>query len=122
MALEGRLDIRESIEASGDLSTNQYQFVTIDGNGQLALAGAGAGPAFVLVDKPDAAGVEGTVILIGKTKVEAGGTVSAGDFVTPDASGLAVVSSTGDNVAGIALEDAASGELFKMRAVAGGTT
>jgi len=119
MALEGRIDIRETFPASTDLSTNQYHFVTIDGSGQLALAGAGA-RAFVLVDKPDAAGETGTVIVVGKTKVVAGGTISAGNNVTPDASGEAVVAATGDEICGIAMEDAAAGELCQVLVVNGG--
>lgn len=117
MGLEGMLTIRGSFPASGDLSADQYKLVVFDATPELALAGAGAG-GFVLVDKPDAQGVNGTVILAGKAKVTAGGAVSAGDPVTSDASGLAVTAApgAGSNVtlAGYALEDAASGDVFQI--------
>lgn len=135
MALEGLLDIRESIPASGDLS-NSYRFYTIDGNGELAVPSAGD-LAFVSPDAADAdnQGEEVAIIIVGKTKVEAGATISKGDQIATDGSGTAAVATAasvdtttsngsedvaGDQVLGIALEDASSGELFKMLAVSGG--
>lgn len=117
MGLEGLLQIRESAPASADLSAAQYKFVVFDATPELALAGAGAGPAFVLLDKPNAQGVEGTILLVGKGKVTAGGAINAGQLITPDASGNAVAAVAGNMVAGIALEDAASGDVFKFLAV-----
>lgn len=121
MALSGRHQIREAIPGSGDLSANGYLFHSIDGSGQLALPSAGA-IAFVLVNAPDvtAAGEEGTVVLVGKVKVTAGGTISAGDQIATDGSGNAVTATTGDNVLGVALQDASSGDLFKMLVTVGG--
>lgn len=121
MALEGLLQIRDSQPASADLSAHQFKFVVFDATPELALAGATAGPAFLLLDKPNAQGVEGAILLMGKGKCIAGGTIAAGDYITPDASGLAVAAApaTGvnDEVCGIALEDAVSGDLFKFNAV-----
>ncbi|MDT8286285.1 MAG: DUF2190 family protein, partial [Elusimicrobiales bacterium] len=78
-----------------------------------------------LVDTPNAAGVNGTIILAGKTKVIAGGAISAGDPVTSDASGLAVAAApaVGANagVVGFALEDAVAGDLVKILASPGST-
>lgn len=122
MALSGRLQIRESIEGSGDLSSNDHLLHTIDVNGQLALPTAGD-IAFVLVNAADvtAQGEEGTVTLVGKEKVVAGESIAAGDRIAANGSGQAVTAATsGDAVVGIALEDAASGELFKMLVTVGG--
>lgn len=117
MGLEGLLQIRESAPASTDLSAAQYKFVVFDGTPELALAGAGAGPAFVLLDKPSAQGEEGAILLVGKGKVTAGGSIDAGALIAPDGNGDAVAAAAGDMIAGIALEDAADGDVFKFLAV-----
>ena len=121
MATTGRVDLRASFPASTNLSSHQFKLVVLNATPELALAGATAGPAFVLIDKPNAQLVNGTVILAGKTKVIAGGAVNAGDYITPDAAGLAVVAApaTGvnDEVCGIALEDAATTDKFSILAV-----
>lgn len=121
MGLEGLLQIRDSQPASADLSADQYKFVVFDATPELALAGATAGPAFVLLDKPNAQGVEGTILLMGKGKCIAGAAIAAGDYITPDAAGLAAVAApaTGvnDEVCGIALEDAATSDVFKFMVV-----
>lgn len=117
MALEGLLQIRHSYPASADLSAAQYKFVVFDATPELALAGAGAGPAFCLLDKPDAQGENGTILLVGKGKVTAGAAVNAGDLITPDANGDAVTAVAGDMVAGVALDDAVDGDVFTFLAV-----
>jgi len=118
MALEGLLQIRDSQPASADLSSHQYKIVNFDGSGELQLAATQGAGGFVLLDKPNAAGVEGTILLAGKGKVIAGGTIAKGDFITNTVTtGLAETAATGDVVVCVALEDAASGDLFKFLAV-----
>lgn len=134
MAQEGLLQIRDSFDASTDLSSNQYHFVNLDGSDELQLAGDGE-QGFVLVNKPDAQGKQGTVILVGKAKVVAGGSINALDNVASDANGEAVTATNatvdtttstsaqdvaGDQVNAIALEGASSGDVFKVLVVAGG--
>lgn len=120
MAKEGLLQIRHTRPASADLSSNpNFIFANFDASGDLQIAGAGE-KAYVLRDTKDlgAAGENGTIVLMGKTKVVAGGAVSVGDEVTPDANGKAVTATaasvdtttsnasedvSGDQVCGIAL-------------------
>lgn len=97
------LDI--TLQASGDLSTKQYRFVTIDSNGQIAVATRGALCAGVLQNKPGAAGRAGTVRPLGVTKICFGGTVAPGNPIVSDANGLAVTAASADNAyMGICLE------------------
>lgn len=120
MALEGMLTIRESVPASADLSSHQYKIVVYDGSGELALAATAGSGGFVLLDKPDAQGVNGTILLAGKGKVIAGDTVSAGDFLSNEVTtGHAVTATTGQAVIGVALEDGVDGQLIKFLAVPG---
>lgn len=119
MAFSGLVQLLDTQPASADLSAHQFKLVLMNATPELALAGATLGPAFVLQDKPNAQGVNGTILLGGKGKVIIGAAVSAGDFLTSDAAGLAVTAApaagVNDEVFGIALEDGAnSGELIKF--------
>lgn len=104
------------VEASADLSADQFKLVIIDSNGQAALAGAGVAVDGVLQNKPSAQGQAATVWGVGSvSKVVAGAAVAAGAAVTPDASGLAVTAASGDYILGRALEAAtASGDLIAV--------
>lgn len=104
-----------SLEASGDLSASQFRFVTADANGQAAVAGAGVPTIGVLQDKPSAAGIAGEIMGDGITKVVAGAAVTAGAQVMSDATGRAVTATTGNHIAGQALETAANaGEIISV--------
>lgn len=104
-----------TLEASGDLSTKQYHFMVIDSSGQIAAAGAGAAIDGVLQDEPDAAGIASQVGFSGVTKVNAAEAIVAGDDITPDSAGKAVVAATGDVIAGKATSGASgSGFIFSM--------
>lgn len=120
MALEGMLTIRESVPASADLSSHQYKIVVYDSNERLALAATGGSGGFILLDKPDALGVNGTILLAGKGKVIAGAAVAAGEFLSNEVTtGHAIPAITGDAVVGVALEDGVDGQLIKVLAVPG---
>ncbi|MCC8945994.1 DUF2190 family protein [Bradyrhizobium sp. Arg62] len=100
--------------ASGDLSTKQYRFVTIDSNGNVAVATRGALAIGVLQDAPAALGracrvraVSGTM-----TKVVLGGTVTKGQAGVSDANGAAVNAASSDNAyMGFFQEAGASGDI-----------
>lgn len=97
-----------TVEASGDLSSSQFLFVTIDSNGQAAVAGDGVVVVGVLQDKPAAQGRACSIYGSGSiSKVKAGAAVAAGAKVSSDAAGKAVTAASGEYIAGIAL-DAAS--------------
>lgn len=60
------------------------------------------------------------VILDGVALVKAGGSVSMGDLITSDSTGQGVATTTAANrYIGVALEDAASGDLFGVRIAPG---
>jgi len=118
MATSGLEQIMSSQPASADLSAHQYKLVNFDATPELQLAGA-TEVGYILQDKPSAAGENGTILLAGKGKVVIGAAVSAGDFLTSDAGGLAVLAApaTGvnDEVSLEALEDGAnSGDLISV--------
>lgn len=103
--------LTDSFEASGDLSSHDAKFVVLDASDQLELCNAvGEQCLGVLLDKPAAAGRTGNVALEGIYPVKYGGTVDAGQYITTDASGLAVLATLGDYIHGKCLEDAATGE------------
>lgn len=106
------LDI--TLEASADLSADQFKLIQTDSSGQAALTGAGGVVTGILQDEPDAAGQGAAVRVYGVTKVKAGAAISVGDQIESDASGLAITTTTG-YIIGIALEAAsASGDIIPM--------
>ncbi|MGE5619544.1 MAG: capsid cement protein [Sphingomonadaceae bacterium] len=77
-----------SLLAAANLSANQYHAVKIDGNGKVALAGAGEPAIGILQNKP-AAGQAATVMVSGISKMVAGAAIDEGDLIAVDASGKA---------------------------------
>src|SRR5690349_9221022 len=86
--------------ASGDLSTKQFQFVSFDTNGQVAITADAAAADGVLLDKPDSAGKRCAVATEPGSicRVLAGGTITNGDYLEVS-SGKAVTKSSGKIVA-----------------------
>jgi hypothetical protein len=99
-----------SLEASGDLSSNQFYFVDVDTSGQAAVAGDGADAVGVLQNDPDTQGHAATVAIEGVSRVSCGGSVTAGDDISSDTNGQGVTSASGDVVLGKALEDASGAD------------
>ena len=90
-----------TVEASGDLSGDQYKIVGLDTNGRAAvLSSVGAKPLGVLQDKPSALGRPCSVAIGGVSKVKLGGTVAADAEVTSTAAGLGSTAATGNYVLG----------------------
>ena len=83
--------VKATLVAGEDLSAKQYHFVKINnGTGQAeAVDGATDRPVGVLQNNPTA-GQEAEVLIVGGTKVVAGGTASAGQPLFASASGNAV--------------------------------
>jgi len=109
-----------TFEAGGDLSAGQFKFVALAADGQVDLCGDGAQAIGVLYNEPDAAGKAATVVMTGKTIVEAGASVTAGDSVASDADGNCVTAATDDVIMGYALEDAVDGQVFAIELIQGG--
>ena len=78
-----------TLEAGADLSSDQYKLVKLSAANTIVLcSNATDAPVGVLQNKP-ASGQAATVCISGASKLLAGGTISAGDFVGTDASGTA---------------------------------
>ena len=101
------------LPTSADLTTGgtvnpQFLFVVMTPTG-LAIAGAGVSCVGVLQDKPNAAGQEAEVAVVGMiSKVVAGAAVNEGDQIMSNASGQGITATAGNFVNGFALA-AASG-------------
>ncbi|HZT29254.1 MAG TPA: capsid cement protein [Bryobacteraceae bacterium] len=91
------------VPASADLSASQFCFMVVNSNGQLAVPSAQAVADGVLQDKPNGQGVQGELAILGVTKLVTGAAVTAGDPLTPDASGRGVTASAGNFVRARAL-------------------
>lgn len=118
MAYQESMDLI-SLPANTDLSTKRYFFVKVansSGSGRVAVAGAGERVLGVLNNAPNAAGLAAAVAAKRGSivKVYAGGSITAGNEVTPDSAGEAVVAGTGDVVAGIAINSAVNGDVFEI--------
>lgn len=90
--------------AEADLSAAQYLIVQISATEGIDVAGAGEGCG-ILVDNP-ALGEDGSVVVLGLTKVIAAGAINAGVRFTSDAAGKAVALATTNLCVGMTLEEA----------------
>lgn len=103
-----------TLEASADLSTKQYRFVTLSSGQVAVVASAGADAIGVLSDKPAAAGRPARVVVGGVTKVILGATVAQDAEVQSDANGAGITAASGDYVLGKALEGGDSGDIVAV--------
>ena len=90
-----------SLIAAADFSTKQYFAVKIDSSGQAALAGAGENAIGLIQGNPGAGDIA-EIMVVGESKAVYGGTVTAGQNLTPDALGRLVVASGTDAVIAVA--------------------
>lgn len=118
--------------AAADLSAKQFFAVKIDNTGKVDLAGAGEMAIGILQNNP-ASGQVASVAFIGTSKAIAGDSITAGDPLAVDANGKLVLATKartntsdagaaadpliGSNVIGIALDGAASGDIFQIALV-----
>jgi hypothetical protein len=109
--------VKITLVAAADFSTSgQYLLVKLDSNGKAALCSAATDrPIGVLQNAVKSAG-EAQVLLVGGTKLIAGGTIAIGDPLTVNSSGQAVKATIGTDttkyVIGTALTGGASGEII----------
>lgn len=115
--------------AAADLSAKQFYGVKVDSNGKAALAGAGDMCIGVLQNKPES-GQAATVAYGGRTKMVAGGNVTAGTPAKTDSAGKAATASkatvdtsntgsasdavVGSNVIGIFLTSGVANDLVEV--------
>lgn len=103
-----------SLVAAADLSAKQFCGVTVNSNGQAATADADDQVVGILQNKP-ASGQAATVAYGGVSKAICGGSVTAGNRVTTNASGQIVAATTaGDSVIGVALQTGATGDVIAV--------
>ena len=104
-----------SLPVAADYSASQWRFMRINSSSQAVRAGDGEDADGVLQNDPAAAGRAGNIALGGLTKVEGGGTVTAGNYVSSDASGRAVNTVSGDYILGRSLTTATTaGEIISI--------
>lgn len=103
-----------TLPANGDLSAQQFKFVSVNSSGRLVATGAGAAAIGVLQDDPRAAGRPGQVAISGVVKVKAEATIAAGASVASDADGGAVTAAVGNVILGTALTGGVNGEIISM--------
>jgi hypothetical protein len=103
MAREGTQFLKP-YPAAADLSGSQYLIVAIDASEEIDVAGAGLG-AGILIDDPPL-GENGSVVILGLTKVIAAGALNAGVLFASDATGKAVAAAAADIAIGMTLKEA----------------
>lgn len=95
--------------------TNSSRFVTLNTDGEFALAAANARP-FGVITTNQPAKAAGRVVFAGTVPVEAGGTVAIGDAIASGASGVAVkATGTGAVPIGIARTAGGSGKVVAVQ-------
>jgi hypothetical protein len=115
--------MKSSVSAAGDLSAKKYFIAQNDANGKLVLADAATkGLVGVIEDGGSAAGDPVSVRgpSDGPGSVKLGGTITLSAtlpiYLTTDASGNAIATTTGGNVViGYALEGGSSGDIVKYQ-------
>ncbi len=86
-----KLTHTETFEASESLATNQYHGVTMSANRKVDLQDADTDvPAGILQNAPGS-GEEGLVLVIGRTPIVAGESITAGQQIRIDSSGHAML-------------------------------
>jgi hypothetical protein len=87
-----KLVLIESMKADADLSAKQFYFVKMTANPrEVGVCSATTDrPIGILMNKPDAAGKEAEVLVLGRTKVSSDAALNEGAAIGPSADGQAV--------------------------------
>jgi hypothetical protein len=103
-------------KCSEDLSAKQFYIVQQDANGDVEVAEGATDLLLGVLQNDPKSGEGATYRFIGTSKVIAGGTIAVGDWITTDANGKAVATTTdGDVVIGKALEAAVTNDIFEVQ-------
>lgn len=106
----------KTLVAGADLSASLYFFVKLNASGNLVLGAAGTDNIVGIVQNNDGGSGAGATYRFGGTsKVKLGGTVAIGDWVTSDAAGKGVATTTDGNVAVRALEAGVNGDIIEVQ-------
>lgn len=104
-------EMDETFVANADLSAKQFYLVVNSTGNRIGASGAGAAAIGALQDKPQS-GENGTVRLMGRSRIRAGDTITAGGIFASDANGTAVAVTSGTYGVGTAITGVASGGIF----------
>lgn len=110
--------MRTMVTGSVSLATKQYYIVKQHTDGTAILASAATDSIIGVVQNKPVVGEAAVVQHMGTTKVVAGGTITVGAYVTSDANGKAVATtSAGDVVFGqyLGTASAASGDIIEVQ-------
>lgn len=110
-----------SAMAGADLSAKRYYAVKLNSSGLIILAGAGENALGILQDKPES-GKVGKVMCLGKSPAVYGASVTAGNSLTPDASGKLVPATGSDAIVAIAAESGSADEIHSVYIVSRATS
>lgn len=107
-----------SLKAAGNLSSHQFKIMTLDTDGKAKLADDPDDPVEpmlgILQNKPDTEDLPAVIRVDGVAKVEGGASIDEGVWVTCDGSGLLAAAVANDNILGLTLEPAVSGEVHTI--------
>src|SRR5215208_864533 len=91
-------DFERSAVAGEDLTTKQFYIVQLDATGKIEVAEGATDLVVGVLQNAPYTGEQATYRFMGTTKVVAAGVISIGAWVTTDASGLAVATTTDKDV------------------------
>jgi len=103
----------ETFVANTDLSGKQWGFVVNSASQKLGLAVTAGGQITGVLQTKPTSGQTASVLMTGKSRMFAGGTITGGGELTGTASGTATAAASGDYIIGTALESVASGSIFE---------
>ena len=109
---------RSFVTGSVSLATKQYYLVKQHTDGTLIIAAAATDKIVGVLQNKPAVGAAALVRFLGTTKVVAGGVIGVGAWVTSDANGAAVATTTGgDVVIGkfLGTASAAAGDIIEVQ-------
>jgi len=114
--------VKVTLEAAADLSALQYTFVKLDSSGKAAAVSATSDTAIGILQNDPTSGQEAEVLVVGGSKLVAGGAVTEGALVGTSAAGkgsaLTPSGTAGASIPrffGVALTEAsAANELFTI--------
>jgi len=102
----------ESFVANENLESYQYALVVNSASNLVGRSGtAGEMCLGVLQNKPQS-GENATIVMMGRCRIKAGGTIAAGNEITATASGTAAAVASGQYILGLAITGVASGGNF----------
>lgn len=103
----------KSFDASGAIAS--HRIVQLDSNGQAKQAASSNDAMIGTTELAYSSGDRTDVAVEGIVEVQAGASVSIGDFITSDSNGKAVPADDRDNVIGVAISAASDGEYASVR-------